>query len=43
MAALRARLDALLRDVEVALATARRGQLLSRGLQARRPAYRVQV
>lgn len=37
VAALRARLDALLGDVEAALATARRGQLLSRGLQARLP------
>ena len=34
VAALRARLGALLRNVEGALATARRGQLLSRGLQA---------
>ncbi len=37
VAALRARLEALRADVERALATARRGQLLGRGLQARGP------
>lgn len=35
MAAMGARLEALRGDVERALATARRGQLLNRGLQAR--------